>query len=160
MEIDIVSYASIMGIELGMSPDDVEKVLGKPMDTGVSPSNYLVHKYLLSSNRLIVVCFDKIEPSSVIDVLVNVFDSDDFTVNGGELIQCTSLESHLHQLDKKIYACDNEILFLGLGIVLGEFSYKDNEYPKFVNIFNIGSQDDAIDKGIFKPSIIEQHNAL
>jgi hypothetical protein len=151
MKIDIVSYSSIMGITLGMLPHDVEQMLGKPMDTGVSPSNHLVHKYLLSSNRLIVVCFDKIEPSSVIDVLVDVFDSDDFTVNGGELIQCASFENHLHQFDKKVYTCDNKILFLDLGIILGEFSYKDNEYSKFVSIFNIGSQDDVIDKGIFKP---------
>ncbi|MBQ4889785.1 hypothetical protein J8L86_08000 [Shewanella sp. MMG014] len=151
MKIDIVSYSSIMGVTLGMSPHEVEQMLGKPMDKDVNPSNHLVHKYLLSSNRLIVVCFDKIEIGSVINVLVDVFDSDGFTINGGELIQCASLENHLYQLDKKNYTCDSEILFLELGIILGEFSYKDNEYPKFVSIFNIGSQNHLIDKGIFKP---------
>jgi hypothetical protein len=151
MKIDIVSYSSIMGITLGMLPHDVEKVLGKSTFSSVNPSNYLVNEYSLSSNRLVVICFDNIESGSVIDVHVNVFDSDDFSVNGGEFIQCASFENHLHQFDKKVYTCDNEILFLDLGIILGEFSYKDNEYSKFVSIFNIGSQGDVIDRGIFKP---------
>jgi hypothetical protein len=151
MKIDIVSYSSIMGIKLGMSPHDVEKVLGTSTFSSINPSNYLVNEYLLSSNRLVVICFDNIESGSVIDVHVNVFDSDDFTVNAGELIHCASLENHLHQFDKKIYTWDDEILFLELGVILGQFDYQDDEYPKYVDIFNMGTQDDAIDKGIFKP---------
>ncbi|PWF63718.1 hypothetical protein CBX96_09635 [Shewanella sp. BC20] len=159
MEIDIVSYASIMGIELGMSPDDVEKVLGKPTFSSINPNNYLVNEYLLS-NRLVVVCFDKIEFGSAIDAHVNVFDSDIFVVNDSDPISCKLLANTLSQLDNKKYVWDDEILFLELGVILGQFDYEDDEYPKYVDIFNIGSQDDAIDKGIFKPSIIEQHNAL
>jgi hypothetical protein len=151
MKIDIVSYSSIMGITLGMLPHDVEQMLGKPMDTGVSPSNHLVHKYLLSSNRLIVVCFDNIEPGSVIDVHVNVFDNGTFVINGSDVISCKLLVKTLCQLDKQKYVWDDALLFLELGVILGQFDYEDDEYPKYVDIFNMGLEDDAIDKGIFKP---------
>lgn len=151
MKIDIVSYSSIMGVTLGMSLHDVEKVLGKSTFSSINPSNYLVNEYLLLSNRLIVVCFDKIEFGSVIDVHVNVFDSDTFVVNDSDPISCKLLVNTFSQLDKKKYVWDDEILFLELGIVLGQFDYEDDQYPKYIDIFNIGSQDDVIDKGIFKP---------
>ncbi|MDO6621208.1 hypothetical protein [Shewanella sp. 6_MG-2023] len=150
MQIDIVSYKSIMGIEFGMSTNDVEKILGPATYKSINPSNHLVNKYLLPQNRLVVAEFNKVELGTVISVLVNVFDSDRFKINSGEPILCTSLVAHLSQCDKDIYTWDDEMLFLDTGLVLGEFTYKNNEYQKYIDLFQFGAQQESIDDGIYK----------
>lgn len=150
MQIDIVSYKSIMGIEFGMSTNDVENILGPATDSSINPSNHLVNRYHLPQNRVLAVEFDKNELGKVIYVNVNVFDSDRFRINHGEPILCTSLVAHLSQCDKDIYTWDDEMLFLDTGLVLGEFTYKNNEYPKYVNVSPFGFLQKYIDDGIFK----------